>query len=244
VACAGRSVGVKTQYFFWLHPEWWTIGLAAGAWAVMLLHAWRNSAHGLHHGVALIAEIALWMLMVAAMMLPLVTDTIRFVASASLWARRHRAIAGFVLGYFIPWLAVGVVAATIRKGNWTHTYAAPALAFLAAAWWQKSVTYRRAMSACQSTWPIAPLGWCADRDCLRFGNFIGLACIRTCWPLMFACEFAGHGLVAMIGGMVVGLIERRRSRRRRHSAALVATVAMAGYYAVLAILELGHTTAP
>jgi predicted metal-binding membrane protein len=193
--------------------------------------------------MTLIAEIAYWMLMVAAMMLPLVTDTVRFTAFASLWARRHRAVAGFVFGYFAPWLAVGIVAATLRQANWTHTYAMPAIGFAVAAQWQRTATYKRALGTCRRTWPIAPLGWRADRDCIRFGSFIGFACIRTCWPLMFACEFAGHSLIAMIGGMVVGFVERQGYRRRRSSATFVGTLAMASYYTVLAVLELGGTGA-
>jgi len=244
VARQCRSVGVKTQSFFWLHPEWWTIGVGAVAWAVMLPHAWRTAGHGVHHRMTLFAAIADWMVMVAAMMLPLLTGTVRFTASASLWARRHRAIGGFLLGYLAPWLAAGIAAVMLRQLDWTHTYATPALCFLLAALWQRTVTYKRAQWACHRTWPIAPLGWHADRDCIRFGSFIGLACIRTCWPLMFACEFAGHSLVAMIGGMVVGFVERWRYRRRRHSAAFVAPLAMAGYFAVLAILELSPTMAP
>jgi len=240
LACARRSAAIKLQALFWLHPEWWTIGLAGGAWTVMLLHARQKSGHGVHNGMTFLEEIAYWMLMVAAMMLPLLTDTVRFTASASLWARRHRAIAGFVLGYFGPWLVLGIVAATLRQTTWTHTYAAPALGFAAAALWRRTVAYKRAQTACHRTWPIAPVGWRADRDCLRFGSFIGFACTRTCWPLMLACGFAGHSLIAMSGGMVVGFVDQwwYRYRRRRRSPAL-GTLAMAGYYAVLAVRELG-----
>src|SRR5581483_9450932 len=202
-ARAGGRMGTRLRFFFWLHPEWWTVGLASGAWGVMLQHAWQNSGHNGYHGSTLFPEIGYWMLMVAAMMLPLVTGRVRFTATVSLWARRHRAIAGFVVGYFGPWLALGIVFAPLRQMNWTHTYAAPALAFAAAALWQKTVVYKRALTACHRTWPIAPLGWRADRDCVRFGSFIGFACLRTCWPLMLACGFAGHSLVAMSGGMVI-----------------------------------------
>jgi hypothetical protein len=147
-------------------------------------------------------------------------------ASASFWPRRHRAIAAFGLGYFAPWLGLGIVAATLRQATWTHTYAAPALGFAAAALWQRTVTYKRALTACHRTWPIAPLGWRADRDCLRFGSFVGLACIQTCWLLMLACGFAGHSLIAMTGGMAVGAVERW-SFRPRKKAMLAATLALA-----------------
>jgi hypothetical protein len=60
---------------------------------------------------------------------------------------------------------------------------------------------------------------------------------------MLACEFAGHSPIALVGGMVIGLVEKRRFERRRHPNALIATGTMAVYYAALAILELRHTMA-
>lgn len=237
LACASRRASSELRSFVWLHPEWWTVGLAGGAWAVILLHALRHSGHGARHEMTVVEDIASWTLMVAAMMLPLVTRPVRFTAFVSLWARRHRAIAGFVLGYLAPWLALGIVAATLRQVSWTHTDAAPALCFAAAALWRRTVTYKRAVVACQRTWPIAPLGWRAHRDCLRFGGFIGFACVRTCWPLMLACGLAGHSLTAMTGGMAIGLVDQWRYRRRR-SPALGGTLAMAGYYTALAVWEL------
>lgn len=233
-------MSVARQSFFWLHPEWWTIGLAAVAWAFMLLHAGPNSGHDMHHRMTLVDEIAHWMLMVVAMMLPLVSGAVRFTASASLWVRRHRAILGFLLGYFGSWLGLAIVAVTLRQAAWFHTDAAPALGFAAAALWQRTVMYKRAVAACHCTWPIAPLGWRADRDCLRFGGFIGLACIRTCWPLMLACGFAGHSPIAMTGGAVIGFVEQRRYRQRRPSPHpnMGVPLTMAAYYIVLAVWEL------
>jgi len=236
----GKSLRIALQSFFWLHPEWWTIGLASVAWAFMLPHTGPNSGHNAHHRMTVVEEIGNWMLMVAAMMLPLVRDAVRFTASASLWARRHRAILGFLLGYFLPWLAVAIVAAMLRQADWTHTDAAPALGFAAAALWQRTVMYRRAVLACHRTWPIAPLGWRADRDCLSFGSFIGLSCVRTCWPLMLACGFAGHSLIAMTGGVVIGFVDewRYRQHRRYPDPPISGPLAMAAYHGMLAAWKL------
>jgi predicted metal-binding membrane protein len=230
------SVARRTQLFFWLHPEWWTVVLSGFAWAAMLFHGWRHTAHGGQHWVALPQELGNWLLMVAAMMLPLVLDSVREAAAGSLWARRHRAITGFLVGYFAPWLALGFLAAGSRQLSWTHTYIAPALSFAAAALWQLTPIHRRALVACHRRQPLAPLGWQADRDCLRFGVTIGLACISSCWPLMIACTLAGHGFIAMIGGMAVGAAERWSFRPRTRTA-LVGTLALAGYYALLASLH-------
>ena len=229
----GRPMAVTLQYFFWSHPEWWSVALCGVAWAVMLLHGWQHGGHEVHHRMTFAQELLSWMLMVAAMMLPLVIPSVRAAAGGSLWARRHRAVAGFLAGYFPPWLVLGIAAAGLREASWTHTYAAPALCFVIAALWQRTRMHKRALMACYHTLPLAPAGWRANRDCLLFGGTIGVACVRSCWPLMLACAFAGHGPVAMAGGMAVGALERFTFRPRPRPP-LVGTLAMAGYYLILA----------
>ena len=171
--------------------------------------------------------------MVAAMMLPLILHRVWVTAISSLWTRRHRAVAGFLGGFFAAWLPLGLIAAALLQATWTRTYAAPALAFAAAALWQRTPAYRRALMACNRTRPLAPVGWRANWDCFRFGGMIGAAYVRTCWFLMLACTFADHGPVAMAGGMAVSIVEHRSLRP-----ALIqqATFVLAGYYGVLAVL--------
>jgi hypothetical protein len=53
---------------------------------------------------------------------------------------------------------------------------------------------------------------------------------------MLACAFTGHSLIAMMGGMAVGAAERWWFRPRTR-AMLTATLALASYYAVLALLD-------
>ena len=236
------SVARSLHCFFWLHPEWWTVALCAIGWTAMLLHGWQHAGHGVHHWMTLTQELLYWLLMVAAMMLPLVVDRVRVTAVGSLWARRHRAMAGFLAGYFAPWLVLGVVAAGLRQASWTHSYAIPALSFAVAALWQLTPMHRRALVACHRRRPLAPVGWQADRDCLRFGGLIGLACVSSCWPLMLACTLAGHGLIAMTGGMALGAAERWSFRPPRR-AVLAGTLALVGYYAVLAGLDNGFFAA-
>jgi hypothetical protein len=224
------------QYFFWRHPEWWSIALCALAWAEMLLHGWQHVGHEVHQQITLPRELAYWMLMVAAMMLPLVFYSVWLTAISSLWARRHRAMAGFLAGYFTPWLALGIMVASMRQGSWPHHYSVVTLGFLAAALWQLTSVHKRATVACHRTQPLAPVGWRADRDCLHFGSRIGIACVLSCWPLMLACALAGHSLVAITGGMMVGIGERRLFWPRT---ALLLTLALAIYYLVLAALPSG-----
>ena len=224
------------QYFFWSYPEWWSIALCWFAWAVMLLHGGPYAGHGIHHRMSFEQELSYWMVMAAAMMLPFALDSVRVTAARSLWRRRHRAIAGFLTGYLASWLVVGLLVARLRMEAWTHSDAAPALGFIAAALWLLTPAHRRALVACHRTQPLAPVGWRADHDCLRFGGTIGAACIQSCWPLMLACTFAGHGPIALAGGMAVGAMERWPLRTRTR-AALVATLGLSSYYMIALALR-------
>jgi hypothetical protein len=238
----GRPVNVTLQRFFWSHPEWWSLALCGFAWAVMLFHNWQYVGHGVHHQMTFAQETTSWMLMVAAMMLPVLIYTVRFTAFASLWARRHRAIAGFLGGYFAPWLALGIAVAALREWSWAHAYAATGLAFGVAALWQRTPMHRRALISCHRSWPLAPLGWRADLDCLHFGTTIGVACVRSCWPLMLGCALAAHSPIALAGCMVVSAVERLSFRPRTRTMLLV-TLGMASYYLVLAGLDRGFILA-
>lgn len=222
----------RLRQFFWLRPDWWTIALCGASWWAVLLHVRQHSAHGVHHRMTLSQDLQNWMLMVAAMMLPLILDAVRHTAFASLWSRRHRAIAGFLLGYSVPWLLLGIAVALLHGEAWTHTDAASAAAFLLAAAWQLTPIHESALRACHRTLSLAPFGWLADRDCLRFGCSIGLACAASCWALMLACTFTGHSLLAMTGGLALGIAERW-SFRPRTRVVLGGTLLLAGYYALL-----------
>jgi hypothetical protein len=224
----------RLQYFFWSHPEWWTLAICGLAWAVMLRNGSGLSGHG-HHVGTFGQEFAGWMWMVVAMMLPQVIYEVRRTADDSLWGRRNRAVAGFLTGYLAPSLAAGIAAAFLRQGSWTHAPAAPALGFAASAAWMLLPGRRRVLIACHQRLPLAPTGWRADYDCLRYGVVIGAACLRRCWPLMLACTFSGHSLVAMAGGLVVSVVERRSFGSTSHYAFL-GVLGLAGYFGALAVI--------
>lgn len=229
---AGRTAAAKVRILLWRHPEWWTFAICGLAWAIMLFQGWRSLMHGGHHRMSFAQETVNWMLMVAAMMLPLVVYPVQRVAVTTLWYRRNRAIAGFLAGYFGSWLAPGLLIAALRGSFWAHTASAAALAFAAAACWQRTPWHWRAVSACHGIEPLSPAGWRADRDCLRSGAVTGGACVGSCLPLMLACAFTGHSPVAMAGGMVVGLSSRRF--RPRTGTMLGITLALALYHVALA----------
>jgi hypothetical protein len=92
------------------------------------------------------------------------------------------------------------------------------------------------MILCHRRIPLAPSGWQADRDCIHYGALIGMGSVIACWPLMVACTFAGHGLLALAGGLAIGWIEQR-SALPRPRAILGLTLGLGAYYLALALVQ-------
>jgi len=224
-----RQTLEAARRFFRLYPDWWCGALAALSWSLILSGAWSHGAHGAHGSTPFSRELSNWILMVAAMMLPLVLPMLRIASALSFWSRRHRTIALALTGFFFPWFALGLAAAAVRGFPWAHSPLAPPLAFAAAALWIATPFHRRGLIRCHSRLPLAPDGWRADRDCLRYGYAIGAACCASCWPLMLACAFTGHQLIAMVGGFAIGVLERTSFRPQRRKG-IALTLTLAAFY--------------
>jgi predicted metal-binding membrane protein len=242
------------------HPEWWVfaVSILAGAWLALpavvevvsgAFVGHDHSSHTHETGVAGAGSFwaswtlgwRTWALMVVAMMLPVVAPQVRTVATRSLWSRRHRAAAYFVVGYLSGWLAVGgllvVVPATLGSP------AAPGLvagSLAAAALWHVAPPRRRLMRRCAALRLGAPSGRAADLDCSQAGLRAGLRCLATCGPMMLAMVFS-HSLLLMGALLAVMLGERargpdpvRRAARPREAWVLVGLATVAGVTALLA----------
>jgi len=178
----------------WRYPEWWALALSAAAWASMLQkHA--------HHRAPMLQ----WIVMTAAMMVPMIAGSLRAAADRSLWRRRHRAIAVFLIGYLTCWLIVGAALVLLRAPA-RPGFAVAALAIAGA--WQLTRVKQLALAGCHFTVPLAPKGWRADRDCLAYGWLTGTRCVISCWAIMLACFATGHSLIAMTGLTAICAIER------------------------------------
>jgi hypothetical protein len=172
-----------------------------------------------------------WMLMVAAMMLPLQIDKVRLTAERSLWSRRHRATAGYLLGYLGVWAALGVPL------SWAFTQLhiahridwrlGTAIGLLAAAAWLLSPWKQVAARMCHRTATLSVSGWEADRDCVSFGWISGCGCALNCWPLMLVCWLSGHSFVAMLFSFALGWTDRHFPPHYFRNAAAVAGLALA-----------------
>ena len=203
----------------WRHPEWWTLTLSAAAWLMIVSDAlaMSNAMHQSHaSAVGTMRAFARgWLLMIAAMMLPLSVDAIRATADRSLWRRRDRAIAAWLFGYvmacFLPGAVLSLAVAPALHGPTGVSTAVVALSFAFASLWQLSAWRVRALARCHRTQPLAPDGWRADYDCVRYGWTTGVWWSVACGALMFACGLLGHGATAaavMAIATVIGVSER------------------------------------
>lgn len=149
--------------------------------------------------------IAMWEVMVAAMMLPATIPLIRQVAFATRRIRRQRSIALLCLGYLLAWLPLGAVAAVwhlLDVPPRTAT-AAAVVALTVAGVWELTPMKVRSMRGCHRTLPIRYSGRAADRSALRLGLVNGQACVLSCGPAMVALVVLGHSVVATV---LVGVV--------------------------------------
>lgn len=231
------------------HPEWWAIGVAMSAWLMLItMSVQAIGATGverhLHHSSELRSIVAAtlhWQLMVVAMMIPLTVPSLRVSAFRSLWPRRHRAIATFLTGYLAIWLLVGLSLACLLAWEpqltdvWKKE--ATAAAFLLVAAWQWTPMKRRALVKCHATVPLAPRGWRADRDAIRFGWMAGRSCCVSCGVSMVACTLTGHHPVALVACVWMAFQERYswRPNTRRLGMIAAALAILFGPFSPLSI---------
>ncbi|HEY1342698.1 MAG TPA: DUF2182 domain-containing protein [Bryobacteraceae bacterium] len=210
----------------WRLPEISMLTLSAAAWLALAARARMHI-----HFASAAANWRHWMLMVAAMMLPLQIDKIRLIAERSLWLRRHRATLGYLLGYLSVWAAAGVplswgftLLQIPHRIDWRQ---GAAIGFLAAAAWLLSPWKHVAARMCHRTAPLAVAGWEADRDCICYGWIAGCACALNCWPLMLVCWLSSHSFIAMVFGFGLGWVDRHFAPNYARNAAAVTILALA-----------------
>ncbi len=200
---SARLSAASARRLMWRYPEWWSVALSIAAW-IAILSMPRHSPS--HRSTA--TNLAVWLLMVAAMMFPLVIAQVRQAAFHSLWSRRHRAIGWFLAGYVVTWLAVGALVIFVLDQIAVDARASATIAILIAVTWQVSTWKRRALGNCHRIMPLAPRGWRANWDCLSFGWRIGTACVGTCWALMLVCAASDHSIWSMCLATIVAIHDR------------------------------------
>jgi len=141
--------------------------------------------------------LAMWLLMLAAMMSPVLIGPLRHLATRSLRGRRLVAQASFVAGYAAIW-SVGGVLLMVIADVLDRLDAATPIAVGVATLWQLTPVKQRCLNGHHIRPSLAAFGLSADLAALRFGARLGAWCIGSCWALMLLpLVLMDHQLVAM-----------------------------------------------
>jgi predicted metal-binding membrane protein len=225
----------------------WMVGVGAAAWVGTV--AWARSAGmGAMPGtmdMALGEFVAMWSLMMAAMMLPSVAPLAGLYAR-TITERRAPRLTAFGVGYLLAWASTGVAAfwlaglfADVASGSSGTGKAVAATAFGACGLYQLTPLKERCLGHCRS--PLTHLFHYASfrggtRD-LRAGLHHGLYCLGCCWTLMvLLVAFGVMNLLAMAGlAVVIGIEKHWRHGRMFARAVGIAALLLA----VLVVIEPG-----
>jgi predicted metal-binding membrane protein len=206
-AGAARHVPARQLARPWLA----VVALAAAAWVVTAAQA-RNMGNGPGTmGLALPPFLGLWVLMMAAMMLPSVAPVAvlwtRSMAGFSTGPARAARMALFLSGYLLAWAACGTVAFAALAASGRLLTASPAAAkwlgvsiFVLAGTYQFSAWKDWCLRRCRS--PIGALmyyiGFKGRGRDLRVGLHHGATCVGCCWGLMIVLIAVGVMNVAVM----------------------------------------------
>jgi predicted metal-binding membrane protein len=218
----GMAHGVGVSGSGWNGDSLWicTLGTAGG-----------QAEHGAPGSTPLMATTPMWGLMALAMMVPAGLPAISHVARTSLYWRRRRAAAEFLIVFAGLWTVFGLLVLT-PLSLWDPARAPLALAgaLAVAALWQLTPLKHRALLACHASRPLPPRGWRASAGTAGFALRNGGACLGSCWAMMAAASLAGPGRLWWMGAMTgvmaaEKLADKPRWARRRVAALLAAAAA-------------------
>ena len=202
---------------------------AAAAWVGVVVLARHMGPMPGTMGLGIGSFVAVWSLMMAAMMLPSVTP-FASVYTRTFTDNRTARLVSLAGGYLLVWSAAAIpaygVAWVADRAVGGHPAAATALAvtiFAACGAYQLTPVKDRCLARCRS-----PLGFVMTvgsyrgrtRD-LRAGVYHGWFCLACCWALMaLLVAFGLMNLAAMTVLAAVVLIEKAGPSRRRFSQSL------------------------
>jgi predicted metal-binding membrane protein len=218
-------------------PLWiCTTGLGGASAAGAHLSAGASSSAS----APLLAAAPMWALMAGAMMVPTAMPAVHHVAVHSLYWRRRRAMAEFLLAFLAIWIPFSALALGVLTswGPARSQLALPAALALAALW-QLTPFKWRALRACHRPIPLPPRGRRATAGTLRFGLVNGSACLASCWAIMAAVALSGApALIWMALATALIYVEKLNLKPRR-AARRVAVLLAAAAFGVALVTLLG-----
>jgi predicted metal-binding membrane protein len=210
---------------------------AAAAWAVTVMLARKMGNGPGTMGLALVPFLGLWVLMMAAMMLPSVAPVAvlwtRLISGASAGGGRVVRMSLFLTGYLLTWAAVGVVAFAALAGTGRLLVASPVAAkwlgvaiFITAGVYQLTPWKDWCLRRCRS--PIGALmyylGFKGRSRDVRVGLHHGVTCAGCCWGLMIVLIAVGVMNVAVMAALAVVILVEKLWRYGKSFAQAVGVV--------------------
>ena len=217
----------------------WMVGFGALAWVGVW--AWARSddmgAMPGTMGLGLAAFVAMWTVMMAAVMLPSVASVAGLYAR-TITERRAERLTAFAGGYLLAWAATGVAAfflaelfEEVASGSTATVKAVGATTFALCGVYQLTPLKDRCLRHCRS--PMSHLFRYTSfrgrtRD-LRAGLHHALYCVGCCWTLMvLMVAFGVMNLLVMAGlALAIGIEKHWRHGRGFARAIGVAALVMA-----------------
>jgi predicted metal-binding membrane protein len=191
--------------------------LGAGAWVAVVVVAHRMGAMPGSMGLEVGAFIAVWLLMMTAMMLPGVAPFASFYARTFTHHRQAR-LAAFVGGYLLVWTLAALPAYALARAAdalvAAHRGPATVLAagvFVSCGVYQLSPWKDRCLALCRS--PLAFVVRHGHSNDFVIGARHGAFCLGCCWTLMALLVALGlMNIVAMLAVAGVVVVEKSWSR--------------------------------
>jgi predicted metal-binding membrane protein len=200
-----------------LAPPWAALAaLAAVAWAVTIVVAGNMGSGPGTMGLALLPFLGLWLVMMAAMMLPSVAPVAvlwtRVISGTSAGLERAWRMSLFLVGYLLVWVAFGAATFAALAGSQRLLTSSPAAArwlgvaiFIVAGIYQLTAWKDWCLRHCRS--PIGALMYYTGfkgrgRD-VRVGAHHGATCAGCCWDLMVLLIAVGVMNVAVMAALTV-----------------------------------------
>jgi predicted metal-binding membrane protein len=210
----------------------WVVAGVCWVAAVSLAVAGPDGAG--HHGVAsagsappwrLGASLAVWLVMIGAMMLPTVVPMVRMFDVVTARAPRPAAArASFLAGYLAIWTAfagvalLGDAAVDALVAGWAWLAARPGLilgvALVVAGAFQFSPLKNACLTACRN--PVGFLWQHYRRGAAgawRLGLRHGMSCLGCCWALMLVMVATGVGSLVWMTGLTAVMVIEKTARR-------------------------------
>lgn len=204
------------------------VGVAGAAWAVTVVQSRAMGNGPGTMGLALLPFLGLWVVMMAAMMLPSVAPVAvlwtRSISGTSNGIARGMRIGTFLGGYLLAWAAFGLIAFAALAGATRLVSASPTAAkwlgvaiFIGAGVYQFSPWKDWCLRHCRS--PFGALmhyvGFKGRGRDLRVGVHHGATCVGCCWGVMILLVAVGVMNVAVMAALAVFIFAEKLWRRGR-----------------------------